>query len=605
MISTLNETPRTLDEVPIAQVFNDFYHTDFPLNGTSELSVSCPCHHDRTPSLRIYYRNNTAYCFGESTGFTPTKVIQRARNCNSHEAERIGRELYQLGPLTIADEHARYVEQLREQYITATHEALLSCSLALDALAKRGVTIEAAATYRIGYHAPDFDALSREQLATLGITDAFTDKIILPWLLHSFCVGLQAWDYRQTTTVKYRIPSGATKFVLGNTDLGNGTTFVVEGYFNHVSCNQAGYAALCTLGKYPSEEAVRYLQDLPADSLIILFDVGAEAEAYELAKRLGPEARLGDLKLIRGQFGCPTDLSEGFDPNDLYQTVGEADFKAALDNIVANAISVFDHWLSNVREAKLGNRLERSRALAEGQELIARLSPEHRGVYREVAFEIAQQFGFSRKAFDDQFAVILRTTKEREHAAKRDHEYFNGAAFVPKRLADELLAECRFLTFRDTEEVYYYVPAEGIYKPGGEQLIEAEAQERLGLHARNHFVNEVVAYIRRANYIDRERVDRNHELLPVENGVLNIRTGTFVAYSPDLYFLNKLPVQFNEEATCPAIESALGEVVAPEDLSLLQEIMGYPLIRQYVFHKAIMLLGSGENGSYLQPLCDS
>jgi P4 family phage/plasmid primase-like protien len=588
-----------LDEVPIAQVFNDFYNTDFPLNGMSELSVSCPCHHDRTPSLRIYYHDNTAYCFGESAFFTPTTVIQRARNCTSHEAERIGRELYQLCPLTIADEHARYVEQLREKYLAATHEALLSVSPALDALAKRGVTLEETVTRRIGYHAPDFDALSREQLVTLGITDAFADMIILPWLLHGSCVGLQAWDYRQVTNVKYRIPSGTTKFVLGDTDPDHRVTFIVEGYFNQISCNQAGYAALCTIGKHPSEEAVRYLQDLPADSLIILFDVGAEAEAYELAKRLGPEARLGDLKLIRGQYSCPTELSEGFDPNDLHQTVGEANFKAALDNVVATAVSVFNHWLSNVRERTFGNKLERSQALAEGQELIARLPPEHRGVYRKDAFEIAQQLGFSRQAFDDQFTVILRTTNAREHAAKRDHEYFNGATFVPKRLADELLAECRFLTFRDTEEVYYYVPAEGIYKPGGEQLIQAEAQERLGLRARNHFVNEVLAYIRRANYIDRERVDRNHELLPVENGVLNIRTGTFVAYSPDLYFLNKLPVQFNEGATCPAIEAALGEVVPPEDLPVLQEIAGYSLIRQYLYHKAIMLLGSGENGKSL------
>gem|GEM_PF-5684278 len=47
--------------VPIAPVFNDFYHTGFPLNGVLELSVVCP-------------RHKTGLAFGSITATTqPTQ----------------------------------------------------------------------------------------------------------------------------------------------------------------------------------------------------------------------------------------------------------------------------------------------------------------------------------------------------------------------------------------------------------------------------------------------------------------------------------------------------------------------------------------------------
>ncbi|MGP8011000.1 MAG: DNA polymerase, partial [Halobacteriota archaeon] len=311
--------------------------------------------------------------------------------------------------------------------------------------------------------------------------------------------------------------------------------------------------------------------------------------------RLGPEARLGDLKLVQGHYGGPSNLPDGFDSNDLLQTLGEADFKKALDSIAANAVSVFDYWLETVRGGQFKTKLERSQALAEGLELIALLPPEHRALYREPAFEIASAWGFSRKSFDDHFGIILRKVR----AQQCDGDYFNGKSFVPKRLGDELLEKHRFITFRDTEEIYFYEPAEGVYKPGGEQLIQAESQEMLGHKTRSYYVNEVSAYIKRANYVDRERADQDAELLPVENGVLNVRTGAFVPHSQDHCFLSKLPVKYDGAAKCPAIEAALGQIVSPDDLPILQEIFGYPLIRQYTHHKAIMLLGGGENGKSL------
>jgi primase-polymerase (primpol)-like protein len=58
-----------------------------------------------------------------------------------------------------------------------------------------------------------------------------------------------------------------------------------------------------------------------------------------------------------------------------------------------------------------------------------------------------------------------------------DHEqYFDGQRFVPKRVADVVLNSYHFFTFADTEEIYVYDAREGIYRPGGEQIIRDETQ---------------------------------------------------------------------------------------------------------------------------------
>jgi putative DNA primase/helicase len=56
------------------------------------------------------------------------------------------------------------------------------------------------------------------------------------------------------------------------------------------------------------------------------------------------------------------------------------------------------------------------------------------------------------------------------------------------------------------------------------------------------------------------------------------------------------PVEYNPAADCPAIKQFLVDIHAPEDISTMQELFGYLLLRDNRIQKAVLSVGGGENG---------
>jgi len=175
-------------------------------------------------------------------------------------------------------------------------------------------------------------------------------------------------------------------------------------------------------------------------------------------------------------------------------------------------------------------------------------------------------------------------------------KFFDKNHFIAKRLADLILQEKRFITLTDTEEVWYYDETEGVWKPNGEIIIKELCERYLGEETNTHRVNEVIGHIQRLTYVDRSIFDRNIELIALENGVLNLRTGELLPFNPDYYLTVKIPIKFNPEADCPNIKQFFKEIVHESDVPVLFEMFGYCLWRDYFIHKAFMLIGSGRNG---------
>jgi len=174
-------------------------------------------------------------------------------------------------------------------------------------------------------------------------------------------------------------------------------------------------------------------------------------------------------------------------------------------------------------------------------------------------------------------------------------KYFDDRErFVPKLLADELMREFKFKTHRESHEVY--VESGGVFEPRGEELVAEECRKRLGEHARGWHVSEVVRHITETTYTAPEKFEAPSHLLNTGSGVLDLKTMQIIEPSEDLIFLNKIPAKFDPNAKCPNISKFFSEVLAPEDVPLIQEIVGYCLLRDYPFHRAVMLLGSGANG---------
>ena len=166
--------------------------------------------------------------------------------------------------------------------------------------------------------------------------------------------------------------------------------------------------------------------------------------------------------------------------------------------------------------------------------------------------------------------------------------------FVPQEVAARVTSKHRFATHRRSHTIWVY--KNGVYSSDGEETIRAEVRELLGDQAKEWKVNEVVAHIKETTYTDPERFDPPINLVNVKNGILNVQTLEIAQHSPDTIFINELPVEYDANVECPAIMKFLSEILAPDDIPLAQEIVGYCLLRAYPLARASMFLGEGENG---------
>lgn len=168
--------------------------------------------------------------------------------------------------------------------------------------------------------------------------------------------------------------------------------------------------------------------------------------------------------------------------------------------------------------------------------------------------------------------------------------------FSPLIFGEALKKKYRFITHLQSEEIFVYV--DGVYEPFGEQLIRAEARQMLGEEATETRVNEIVAHIRETTYIQPNVFNSPPpNLICVQNGILDIESLTLIPHTHDLIFLNKIPVAWDPQADCPKIKKFLEEVIPDErDRKAFLEYVGYCLYRKMPFHKALMLVGEGENG---------
>jgi putative DNA primase/helicase len=165
--------------------------------------------------------------------------------------------------------------------------------------------------------------------------------------------------------------------------------------------------------------------------------------------------------------------------------------------------------------------------------------------------------------------------------------------FVPKLLADEMMGEYSFVTMKDNEQVFVYM--EGYYQPYATSLIKQECKLRLEHTYRSNLVREVVDFIRASTF--QNRTEEAANLVPLKNGVLDLETLELKAHNPKHMFFNLLPIEYDSNATCPKIAKFLEEISAtPEDVTLLLEVIGYCLYRDYVIAKSLMLVGEGANG---------
>ena len=173
-------------------------------------------------------------------------------------------------------------------------------------------------------------------------------------------------------------------------------------------------------------------------------------------------------------------------------------------------------------------------------------------------------------------------------------KYFTEGRFIVKSLADEIMKEYHFLTFDDTQETYCY--ENGVYQPGGENLILRVAQEKLGDYSTRARRGETLSFIKLETLITRDSIGKEKHIINLKNGLYDLKENKFKPHTHKLLSTVQLPVDYNENAECPMIEKFLSETVSEDDKQVLLEWIGYLMIPDNRMQKAVMLLGYGSNG---------
>ena len=162
-------------------------------------------------------------------------------------------------------------------------------------------------------------------------------------------------------------------------------------------------------------------------------------------------------------------------------------------------------------------------------------------------------------------------------------------------LVQWLMTKYPFISSEKGDDVYYY--NDGIYEDA-DMLISNTSEKVLDVSCTNNKTNEVRGHITRSTGRKDEEIydNPNPYLICLQNGILNVQTLEVTPHTPKLFFLNRVPANYDPLAECPNFEKFMSEIVSKEDVDKLQEYVGYCLYRSMPFHKALMLVGTGSNG---------
>ena len=223
--------------------------------------------------------------------------------------------------------------------------------------------------------------------------------------------------------------------------------------------------------------------------------------------------------------------------------------------------------------------------IQDGGNVIQLYSRIHRIDIIKAKYDLAERAGVTEKIFREALQYFIKN---------QQHE-------MTELIAMKFMGTTPTHTIRSdkqrTQEIYIY--KDGIYIPNGESYIREFCDNILGKWYTQNLSTKIVDKIAIRTKIDSEEFFQEDEveLIPVQNGLLNISNKKLYEFTPAKKFFNKLPVTFKPGIECEMTLKHFDTVLnGPQDVGVMQEIYGYLLLKDYRWEKAFMFYGKGGNG---------
>jgi len=172
-------------------------------------------------------------------------------------------------------------------------------------------------------------------------------------------------------------------------------------------------------------------------------------------------------------------------------------------------------------------------------------------------------------------------------------------AMATEVLRNYVMDKLKIYTTKEDLKNEIWIYKEGVYLPQGRSEIKVILREVLEELYSAFVYGKVLEKIEPDTYIDSNLFFRSTHIyeIPVENGILNIKTLELKPFNPDQIFFNKLPIIFDATKECHQIDKFLKDVLASEsDIEVFYEMCGFCLLGEYRYEKAFILVGDGRNG---------
>jgi DNA primase len=362
----------------------------------------CPFHNEKTPSFSVNAERGFFHCFGCGVGGSVFNFITRVEGLTFPEAVRSLAKKYGVtlpehdvaGPAAGEREAMLKASEVAAEFFAHVLWNTTDGAMARDYLKSRGISVETARAFMIGY-APSRPASLAKALEKRGLRDAGV-KVGLVKKDGNVAIGAETYDmFRGRVMFPIRDAQGraiafggrvldarlpkyinspesplyskartlyglfeARQAISSNASSGKDRAILVEGYFDVIALWQAGFKeAVAGCGTALTVEQLRVLSRYTKNVIACFDGDGAGRKASMRALEIFLQAGL----LGRGIF-----IPSGFDPDTFVRERGAAAFEELADK----SELLVDYFLSEQAGEARGSIAERARAAQRVAEML-------------------------------------------------------------------------------------------------------------------------------------------------------------------------------------------------------------------------------------------
>jgi putative DNA primase/helicase len=228
------------------------------------------------------------------------------------------------------------------------------------------------------------------------------------------------------------------------------------------------------------------------------------------------------------------------------------------------------------------------------------------GVWPEDHGEDLTDFFVKRRKTVDDFWKLINNAPPVDilkHISAQALEFFERGvndrlSFKPRRLAEKILSENKFLSDPDTGLFYRWNGR--FWETFSEDHIKSLAIIYLGAESQKNRAEDAAYQVRMLSNLPHGRgINDQKDWVCLKNGMLNCKTLELKPHHPEYFATFELNVFYNPDSNRKCdfwLKFMETNIQTPCAIAQLQEFFGYCLTKETLFDKCLLLIGPGSDG---------